>query len=140
MGTTSNRKRRSCRKVPSSTWSSEIVVGGRQDPDICLDGLSSPHPLHDPGLDGPKELGLSFGPQVSHLVQEEGAPVGQLEASPPSFGGSGEGAPFVAEHLAFHQVFGDRGAVHPNEGPALAGVRGHEWRWPPALSRFRSLP
>ena len=52
--------------------------------------------------------------------------MGQLEkALLALLGGAGEGAPAVAEHLAFQQMLRDGGAVYRNEGPvgpATGGV------------------
>ena len=49
---------------------SKVMIRGRENPDIGLDGFSSADSLHHPGLDCPQEFGLSLGPQVPHLIQE----------------------------------------------------------------------
>jgi len=68
-------------------------------------------------LEDPKELGLDGGMDVPDLVQKNGAPLCLLEK--PLFvpGGVGEGAPAIAEKLAFQNALGDCRAVDGHEGP-----------------------
>ena len=54
------------------------------------------------------------------LVQQEGAAVGALEAADVARERARECAAFMAEQLAFDEVFGNRGAVHRQERPGLA--------------------
>jgi hypothetical protein len=59
-------------------------------------GHFSAHPLEPALLERPEKLGLDLLGKVSDLVQEEGPPVGQLEAAPPQALRPGEGALFVS--------------------------------------------
>ena len=45
------------------------------------------------------------------IVQKKSAQMGQLEPAPPPLRGAGESPSLMAKHLAFHQVFWDRGRV-----------------------------
>lgn len=59
---------------------------------------------------------------LANLVQEDGAAVGRLKKARLALGVRPcEGAPHIAEHLAFKQGGGDGGAVHRDEG-AAAGL------------------
>ena len=50
------------------------------------------------------------------LVEQEGAAVRRLEFTEAAGDGAAEGAPLMAEQLAFQQVLGDGGAVQRDEG------------------------
>ena len=63
-----------------------------------------------------QELGLRGSGHFADFVEEERAAVGELEAADAAFGRAGEGAAFVAEDFAFHQRFGNCGAVDGDEG------------------------
>ena len=81
-------------------------------------------PLELPLLQDAQELDLHGRGQVSDLVEEERAALGQLEAALPRCHRAREGALLVAEQLALDHPFGQRGAVHLHERPrrAPAGV------------------
>src|ERR1700722_5493839 len=49
------------------------------------------------------------------FAEEERATLSEPEAADAAFGRAGEGAAFVAEDFAFHQGFGNRGAVDGDE-------------------------
>src|SRR5262249_58166900 len=66
------------------------------------------------------ELGLEAPRKQAHLVEEEPAAVGRLEKAGLGSTGIGEGAPLVAEQLAFEQGFGNGRAVQIDEGPTAA--------------------
>ena len=57
---------------------------------------------------------------VADFVQKHGAGVGLLEFAGLGDVGAGERALLVAEQLALHQIFGDRGAVDLDERPVRA--------------------
>ena len=71
-----------------------------------LDGVLAPHLAELPALDDPEQLRLEGQAELGHLVQQERAPIGQLEHALPVGHGRGEGALDVAEHLALHEPFG----------------------------------
>src|SRR5208283_2511337 len=80
-----------------------------------------------------------------HLVEEEGAAVGELEFAPAHTGGPGEGAPLMPEELALDELGGDGGAIHPDEGagraPAVSVQRsGHELLARPILTGDEDAP
>ena len=66
---------------------------------VHLELPPAPHPAEGLGLDGPQQLGLQGRGQVTDLVQEQGAAVGQFQQAPLAGHGVGEGALLVAEHL-----------------------------------------
>jgi hypothetical protein len=82
--------------------------------------LVAAHPLELPLLQDAQHLGLHGRRHVPHLVEEEGAAVGQLELPLAGRHRAGEGAALVAEELALHQLGRHRRAVHLHEGAALA--------------------
>ena len=71
-------------------------------------------------LEDAQELRLDLQRQLADLVEEERAPVGQLEEADPPGDGAGEGALLVAEELALDQPLGDRGAVDRDQRPGGA--------------------
>src|SRR5207244_7706809 len=72
-------------------------------------------------LQDPQELGLHRNLHLGDLVEEEGAPVGELEAAEPPLDRSREGAALVSEDLALDERLGNGGAVDGDER-ALAAV------------------
>ena len=66
-------------KAPGLDGGLEVGVGGRDHPDVDLDAPGAPHPLDLPLLEHPQDLGLEVDPEGGDLVQEQGAPVRQLE-------------------------------------------------------------
>jgi hypothetical protein len=100
----------------------ELAVGGGEDADIDLDGAGAPDPFELAFLEDAQEFGLDDGGDFADLVEEEGPAVGELEAALALGDGAGEGAFFVAEELAFDEVFGDGGAIEGDEGAGVAGA------------------
>ena len=98
----------------------EVSVGGRNDPDIHLLGPGGTHRLELALLEGAQKFGLEVQIQVRHLVQEQGAAVGQSESSQPPLGGAGEGALFVTEKFALHEAIGNCCAIDPDQRCILA--------------------
>ena len=72
-------------------------------------------------LEDTEELGLGGGAQLADLIEEEGSPVGQLEAALFPGLGAGEGTPLVAEQLGLDQRLRQRGAVDADERPIGPG-------------------
>ena len=100
----------------------EIAVGGRDDADVDLDRLGAAHPLELALLQHAQQLDLDVQRQVAHLVEEQRAAVGQLEAAEPPRDRPGEGPLLVAEQLRLEHAGGQRGAVDPHERARLAGA------------------
>src|SRR5262249_11762289 len=72
-----------------------------------------------------QELGLLLRLELAHLVEEEGASVGELEPAAAPLAGAGERALLVTEELALEERLGQGGAVHRHEGaiaPRAGGV------------------
>ena len=108
-----SRKSRSCRKRPSATSWPQVRVGGGEDPDVGPARPRRADPLELAGLEDPQQLGLlRFMRHVRDLVEEERAPVGELEPADAVGLGVGEGALHVAEELALEDALGEAAHVH----------------------------
>ena len=100
----------------------EIPVRGADHPDIHHD-LALPTEAAQPLLlEHAEELGLQLDGNLSHLVEEQRAAVGQLPGAEAPLVGPGEGAALVTEHLALDQRGGNGGAVDGNEGLVAPGA------------------
>ena len=75
-----------------------------------------PHPLELALLQHPQELHLRAERNLADLVEEDGSPVGQLEAPLLAPDRAGERAALVAEQLALEQRLSEGRTVHPDEG------------------------
>src|SRR5213592_380051 len=99
----------------------ERVGGGETIPvDVRLvhrNRLAAAHALDLPLLHGPQDLRLQREAHVRHLVQEQGASPGLLEAPDLAGDRAGEGAFLVPEQLALEQVLRNGGAVDGDERP-----------------------
>ena len=91
----------------------QVRVGGRDDPHVDLPGFRRAHPLELAGLEHPQQLGLQVEREIGDLVQEQRAPIGQLEAADAIGLGVGERAFDVAEQLALE---------YPSERPPMFTV------------------
>ncbi len=74
-------------------------------------------------LQNVQELGLHLGRNLADLIEEDGAPVGELEPADSLGDGACEGPFFVTEELTFDEAGRQRAAVDLDEGllGALAG-------------------
>ncbi len=81
-------------------------------PGLAGDGARAAQAFELPLLQHAQQLRLHVQGQLAHLVQQQRAPAGLLEAPQAQARGAGERAPLVAEQLALHQGGGDGGAVH----------------------------
>lgn len=70
------------------------AVGGGDDPDITPQSLRAAHPFKLAFLKDPQEFGLGGHWQFADFIQENGAAVGEFEATLPHRDGTGECAPF----------------------------------------------
>src|SRR5262245_17381743 len=95
----------------------EVRVGRGDEPDVDLDRARAADALDLALLEHPQELHLEVGPQGADLVEEQGAPLCQLELSELPLVGSGERAPLVAEQLGLDERLGDRRGIDGDERP-----------------------
>src|SRR5262245_46550511 len=100
----------------------QILVRGCQDPDVHLDGPVPAHALELPLLQDTQDLRLRLERHVPDLVEEQCAAIGDLELALTGGRGAGEGALFVTEELALHELPRERGAVHLDQGPGVTGA------------------
>src|SRR4029077_1126044 len=77
-----------------------------------------------PFFEHAQELSLGGQRQLADLVEEEGPPLGQLEAPRLPAVGAGEGPLLVTEELVFEERLGDRRAVDRHGGAAAARREG----------------
>ena len=98
----------------------EVLVGGRDHPDVDGLGLVLPYARDGAFLQGAQQLHLQRGRHLADLVEEQGAAVRRLEPSWPRCDRAGERPLGVAEQLALEQVLGDGPAVDRHERAVLA--------------------
>src|SRR5262249_15473162 len=98
----------------------EVLVGGGDDAHVYADGAGAAHALELAFLQDAQDLGLGYRREVRHLVEEEGAAVGELEASLLGPGRSRKGTLLIAEELGFEQRLWERRAVDGHERPGAA--------------------
>jgi hypothetical protein len=79
----------------------QVAVGGRDHAHAHADGPLAADAVELALLEHPQELGLRGGMQVAHLVQEDGAAIGQLELAAAHADGARKRSLLVAEQLAF---------------------------------------
>ena len=93
----------------------EVMMGGGNHANIHTLRARGSHALEFPFLQNAEKLHLNLRRQVTDLVQEDRAAVGQLEAPLPHPHGAGERAFLMAEQLAFDERRRKRGAVDPHQ-------------------------
>src|SRR6185369_6297069 len=98
---------------------SQITVGGRDDPDIGLDGAGTPQPLEFTILDDPEQLALQLKRHLADFVEEYGAAIGQFESPDLASIRPGERAPLPSEEFAFHQSRRQCRAVNRYQWPTF---------------------
>src|SRR6185312_14535497 len=98
----------------------EIAVGGDEDAHVDLDGALGADAAQLALLQDAQELDLHRRWHLAHLVEEQGAAVGDLEEAAALGVGAGEGAAHVAEERGLEQRLGDGGARLGDEGLAAA--------------------
>src|SRR6202795_1159296 len=102
----------------------EVLVRGGDDADVHADRLLAADTLEGLLLQDAQHLGLGLEAHVPDLVEEDRAPVRQLELAPAARDGAGEGAPLVAEELGLDQLLRHGGAVDLYEGSLGASGAG----------------
>src|SRR5262249_59898069 len=109
-------------------WRSRVAVAGGEAADVAPDGPRATDPLHLPVLEDAQKLGLRLERHLADLVEEEGAPVGQLEASDAPRVRTRARALLVAEELALDQARRQGGTIALHErhvaasAPAMQGA------------------
>ena len=103
-------------EAPLGHLAHQILVGGGDDAHVHLDGLRAAQPLELALLEHAQELHLGGQGHLAHLVEEEGAAVGALEAALAAGHRAGEGAPLDAEELRLEDALGEGAAVDGDEG------------------------
>src|SRR5512132_1793007 len=93
----------------------EIVIGRRNDAHVGANHLVAAEPLDLLRLDGAQQLGLGVRTEISNFIEKESSAMRQLESSDAQLRRPREGSPFVAEHLALHQITRNRRAIHAHE-------------------------
>ena len=78
----------------------QIAVRGGDDSHVHLEHAGAPYTFELAVLEDTQELGLKLEGKLGDLVEEEGPPVGQLEAAGWGRRRAGEGALLVTEQLA----------------------------------------
>ncbi len=114
------RWNRSWRKRPSLDCGFEILVGGRDNADIDFDLAVAAQTVEGLAIQHAQQFHLSLQLQFADFVEEQRALVGQFKQTGLGGIGAAEGAFFVSEEFAFHEVFGQRGAVDIDPGTAAA--------------------
>jgi hypothetical protein len=109
-----------CAKTLGSDGFGQVVTGGRNDADIGVDGPGGTEALERPLLEHAQELQLNPRADIANLMQEERPLIRVFEATNASGLSPWEGAPLVAKELAFQGSFGQRGAVHRDQGLVTA--------------------
>src|SRR3989454_7923637 len=101
---------------------SEVAVRRGDQTDVDLDRPGAADTLERLLLEDPEELRLERERDLAHLVEEECAAMGHLEASDLLRDGPGERAPLVAEELALQETRRDGGAIDLDEGSLAAAA------------------
>ena len=92
----------------------EVAVGGRDNSHVHPDRLRASDPLELAFLEDAQELDLKLGTHLGHFIEEDGPPVGHLEAAFAGGGRAGEGPLFVAEQLTLQQFFRNSTTIYWN--------------------------
>jgi hypothetical protein len=109
-------------KTPGTGGGGEIRARCRDHPGVDRLAPRAAQPAKRLFLDHLEELTLQALRQERHLVQEDGAAVGELEQARLGLAGVGEGPALLAEELRLEQCFGNRRAVEVDEGPVPSGA------------------
>src|SRR5271169_6007327 len=89
----------------------QISVSCGDQPNVDLVGSSTTQALELLFLQYPQQFGLQCRRNITHLIQEQGAFVGQFETPNLLRDGSGESSLFVAKKLAFQKIQRNGGAI-----------------------------
>ena len=95
----------------------QIHVGRGEDPDVHLDRFHPAEPHEVALLDHAQQLGLGLERNGADLVEEDAAPIGEIEQSFLRIDGAGERALHVAEQRRLEQVRRQIAGIHRDERP-----------------------
>ena len=98
----------------------QVAVGRCHHPHVGRQRLRASHPLEGAFLQQAQEFGLRLQTHVADLVEKQHPAFGQLHLAQLARDGAGEGPPFVAEQLTFHQGLWKGAAVDLNKGTMAA--------------------
>ena len=98
----------------------QVTVGCSDNSNVHPDGAAAAYRLELLLLEDAEQLDLSFERQLTDFVQEDRAPVRQLEAAHTPVNSPRERTLDVTEQLALDQPGGDGAAVHLHQRPFLA--------------------
>ena len=94
----------------------QVDIGGGDDAHVRGDRVFAAQPLELAVFDHAQEFLLHLKRGRRDLVEEKRAAIGLFEAALTALGGAGERARLVAEQFGIQKVFGQRPAVHFDEG------------------------
>jgi hypothetical protein len=92
-----------------------VLVGGRDEPDVGLDGVRSSDALELTFLQDAQQFHLHSRADIANLVQEQRSALRQLETSLLARGRPGERALLIAEQLGLDERFRQRRAADLHE-------------------------
>src|SRR5579872_7144760 len=102
-------------KAPVGYHLLQVLVGSRHDADIDSNSAGTSESFKFLLLKDTQKFGLEFDGEIADLVEEERPAVGELEPANPGGDGSGEGAAFNTEQLAFEEPGWNGSAIHLDE-------------------------
>src|SRR6266850_2987841 len=100
----------------------EIAIRRRDHPHVHPGRPARPHGFELLLLENAKKLHLRLEGQLTDLVEEDRAAIGELEAADAALQGTGEGTLHMPEQLALDQARGDCAAVHLHQRAVAAGA------------------
>ena len=89
----------------------DVAVGGSDEADVHLEFIVAADAGEGAVFKEAEEFGLEGPAHVANFIEENGTAVGFFDAAELLADGAGKRALFMAEELAFEEVFGDGGAV-----------------------------
>ena len=92
-------------KQPLGHSFSKVAVGGRDDPDVDVDGPVAADAYELPGLQDAQQLGLGRQRNVSDFIQKNVTAAGGFKEPLAVAVGAGKGAFTVSKQLAFNNQF-----------------------------------
>src|SRR5262245_55572480 len=98
----------------------QVQIGGGDDPDVDPDSPTAADALDLPFLEHPQQLRLELRLERADLIEEQRAPLSQLELAEPPLERARERASLVAEQLRLDERFGQRWEIDWNERLVLA--------------------
>ncbi len=102
----------------------QVLVGRRHHAHVYLHVCGGADGLEALLFERAQHLGLRAQAHVADFVEEERAAIGLLKLADLVLVGTGEAALDVAEHFAFDELLGNRGAVDLHEGLGRARTEG----------------